>query len=151
MTVPSVYAMQSARLQSCSAVDEAATLSAPGALLIGDAGCASIQRLHSVAYAPGLLLQSGVEPVHAITVALQQQRARGQTVRELHLLAHGRPGELRFGVQWIDAEQLKAHAAELAKWEVETIALWSCHVGADSGFVALFEELSGARVYASTT
>ena len=46
-------------------------------------------------------------------------------------------------------KRLKAHATELASWGVETIALWSCHVGADAGFVALLEELTGARVLAS--
>jgi hypothetical protein len=70
-------------------------------------------------------------------------------VKTLHVLAHGRPGAFRFGDQWIDAESLKAHAAELASWDIETIALWSCHVGADANFVALLEELSGARVLAS--
>ena len=34
---------------------------------------------------------------------------------------------------------------------METIALWSCCVGADAGFVALLEELSGARVLASNS
>ena len=53
------------------------------------------------------------------------------------------------GESWIDAEALKAHAADLASWGVETIALGSCCVGADAGFVALLEELSGARVLAS--
>jgi Ca2+-binding RTX toxin-like protein len=65
------------------------------------------------------------------------------------VLAHGRPGAFRFGEQWVDAEALKAHAAELAQWGVRTIALWSCHLGADANFVALLEELTGARVLAS--
>ena len=70
-------------------------------------------------------------------------------MRTLHLIAHGRPGAFRIGEQWIDAEALKAHSGELASWGVETIALWSCHVSADAGFVALLEELTGARVLAS--
>jgi hypothetical protein len=37
----------------------------------------------------------------------------------------------------------------LASWGGETIALWSCRVGADAGFVALLAELTGARVLAS--
>lgn len=65
-------------------------------------------------------------------------------VGTLHLIAHGRPGAFRIGNVWIDAEALKAHAADLAHWGVETIALWSCHVGADADFVALLAELSGA-------
>jgi Ca2+-binding RTX toxin-like protein len=70
-------------------------------------------------------------------------------VDTLHLLAHGRSGAFRFGDKWIDAEALKAHASDLASWGVETIALWSCRVGADANFVALLEELTGARVLAS--
>lgn len=50
----------------------------------------------------------------------------------LHLIAHGRPGAFWIGDVWIDAEVLKAHAADLAHWDLETIALWSCHVGADA-------------------
>ena len=50
----------------------------------------------------------------------------------------------------MDAEALKAYSADLAGWGVETIALWSCHVGTDANFVALFEELSGAQVLASS-
>jgi Ca2+-binding RTX toxin-like protein len=49
----------------------------------------------------------------------------------------------------VDAAALKADAAELAQWGVRTIALWSCQVGADANFVALLEELTGARVLAS--
>ena len=91
----------------------------------------------------------GQQPLAAIAAALQRRRAEGVPPRTLHLIAHGRPGAFRIGESWIDAEALKAHAAELASWGVETIALWSCHVGADAGFVALLAELTGARVLAT--
>ena len=91
----------------------------------------------------------GQQPLAAIAAALQRRRAEGVPPRTLHLIAHGRPGAFRIGDVWIDAEALKAHAADLAHCGVETIALWSCHVGADAGFVALLAELTGARVLAS--
>ena len=117
-------------------------------LLFGDRGCPQIKAL--VQGARALAISDGAEqPLVAITAALQAKRATGQSAPTLHLIAHGRPGALRFGEQWIDAEALKAHARELAQWGVATIALWSCHVGADANFVALLEELSGARVLAS--
>ena len=129
-------------------------LSAPVAtssLLVADAECGQIQDLISASKAPVLALaaQAQARLFAQISEGLRQQREAGQPVRTLHLIAHGRPGAFRFGDQWVDAEALRAHAAELAHWGVETIALWSCHGGADAGFVALLEELTGARVLAS--
>ena len=98
---------------------------------------------------PRSLLPTQKPPLQQITALLHRRAELRHPVNTLHLLAHGRPGAFRFGDQWIDAEALKAHAAELAQWSVRTIALWSCQVGADANFVALLEELTGARVLAS--
>ena len=68
---------------------------------------------------------------------------------ELHLVAHGAPGQIELG-SGIDRAGLLARAAEISNWGVERIYLWSCRVGADQPFVSLLEELSGARVIAST-
>ena len=130
-------------------------LSAPVAtssLLVADAACGQIQDLISASKAPVLALaaQAQGRVLGQISEGLRQQRKAGVPVRTLHLIAHGRPGAFRIGNVWIDAEALKAHATELVHWGVETIALWSCHVGADAGFVALLEELTGAQVLAST-
>ena len=119
-------------------------------LLYGDRGCPQIKAFVQAAKAVAVANRDGAEqPLVAITAALHAQRATGQPAQTLHLIAHGRPGAFRIGEQWVDAEALKAHAWELAQWGVETIALWSCHAAADAGFVALLEELSGARVLAS--
>ena len=129
-------------------------LSAPVAtssLLVADAECGQIQDLISGSKAPVLALtaQAQGRVFAQISEGLLQQREAGQPIRILHLIAHGRPGAFRIGETWIDADALKAHAADLAHWGVETIALWSCHLGADADFVALLAELSGAQVLAS--
>ena len=82
-------------------------------------------------------------------MALQQQRASGQAVLSLHLVAHGEPGVVWVGDQAIDRADLLANAELLASWRLEQIALWSCHVGADADFIALLEELTGAVVFSS--
>ena len=118
-------------------------------LLLAAAGCPQIEALIKGALLPAELCLEGQNFFHAVTTALAGKRVTGDPPHTLHLLAHGRPGAFSFADQWIDAETLKAHASDLAQWEVETIALWSCHVGADADFVALLEELTGAVVYSS--
>ena len=98
---------------------------------------------------PRSLLPTQKPPLQQITALLHRRAELRHPVDTLHLLAHGRPGAFRFGEQWVDAKALKAYAAELAQWGVRTIALWSCHVGAHANFVALLEELTGARVLSS--
>ena len=117
--------------------------------LVADQSCSQIQALVAGAQ---LKMLDGVQdghPLKGISEGLRQQREAVQPIRTLHLIAHGRPGAFRIGESWIDAEALKAHAADLAHWDLETIALWSCHVGADADFVALLAELTGAQVLAS--
>jgi len=116
---------------------------------VADQSCSQIQALVAGAQLKVLDGAQGGHPLKGISEGLRQQREAAQPIRTLHLIAHGRPGAFRIGDVWIDAEALKAHATELAHWGVETIALWSCHVGADADFVALLAELSGAQVLAS--
>ena len=118
-------------------------------LLVADLHCSQIQGLVAGAQLPVLAGEEPGRPLEWISQGLRQRRAEGDPPRVLHLIAHGRPGAFRLSDQWVDAEALKAHAAELAHWGVETIALWSCCVGADADVVALLEEFTGARVLAS--
>ena len=115
-------------------------------LLVAELHCSQIQALLKGAQLPVLAGEEQGHPLEWISRGLRQRRAEGDPPRVLHLLAHGRPGAFRIGDQWMDAEALETHAAGLADWDVETIVLWSCHGGADAGFVALLEELTGARV-----
>ena len=116
---------------------------------MADQSCSQIQALVAGAQRKVLDGAQNEHPLKGISEGLRQQREAAQPIRTLHLIAHGRPGAFRIGESWIDAEALKAHATELAHWGVETIALWSCHVGADANFVALLAELSGAQVLAT--
>ena len=115
-------------------------------LLIGDGACSQIRELLGASVVPATPLELVRQALSGISAALRQRRNEAGPPRILHLLAHGRPGAFRIGDQWIDADALKAHAGDLASWGVETIALWSCHVGADANFVALLQELTGAQV-----
>ena len=128
---------------SCFAVDSVKAQMVDH-LLVADLHCSQIQALLKGAQLPVLAGGPQGHPLDWISKGLRQQREAGHSVRTLHLIAHGRPGAFRIGNVWIDAEALKVHAADLAHWGVETIALWSCHVGADADFVALLAELSGA-------
>ena len=117
--------------------------------LVADHHCSQIKALVAGAKLKVLVGAQTGHPLVWISEGLREQREAGLPIRTLHLIAHGRPGAFRLGETWIDAEALKAYANELAHWGVETIALWSCHVGADADFVALLAELSGAQVLAS--
>ncbi|MBE9175140.1 DUF4347 domain-containing protein, partial [Synechocystis salina LEGE 06155] len=97
---------------------------------------------------PGItaqVLHSAADGLSQITEILSQ----GHPPTELHLVAHGRAGALLLGGQWIDTAKLLANAQQLAQWQVGRIALWSCEVGQDQGFIALLSELTGAKVFAS--
>ena len=85
----------------------------------------------------------GQDPIAVISAALRQAPSN-----ELHLVAHGAPGQIELG-SGIDRACLLASAAEISNWGVERIYLWSCRVGADLNFISALQELSGARVFAS--
>ena len=118
-------------------------------LVLGDATVPEIRQLLEAAKVPASELNSDLPPLQAITAELSHARSLGQPFDTLHLIAHGQPGVLSFGDQRIDRAALLAHADLLAGWGVNSIALWSCHVGADADFIALLEELTGAVVYSS--
>ena len=82
---------------------------------------------------------------------MQEARLHGTPVSTLHLVAHGRPGALRLGGQWITTTSLLAAADQLASWGVQHIRLWSCHTGAEAAFAVCLSELTGATVLASST
>ncbi|MEB3166162.1 MAG: VCBS domain-containing protein [Cyanobacteriota bacterium] len=67
----------------------------------------------------------------------------------MHLVAHGRPGAIQLGGRWLSRRDLIAGAAELGRWQLRRIALWSCELGQDPALLALLAELSGAEIWAS--
>ena len=118
-------------------------------LILVDGLCPRIGELIPGALQELVALGQGGTPLRQITQELARRRRQGQPVDSLHLVAHGRPGGFQIGGQWVTAAALISQAEELAQWQVSTIALWSCEVGADHNFVALLEELTGSEVLSS--
>lgn len=117
--------------------------------LIADGLCPLIGQLLRGATPASMAIGASFAPLRDIAQYLNNQRLRGLEIHTLHLVAHGRPGGFHLGGQWIEAGTLIAASQELAHWGVKTIALWSCETGMDPAFVALLEELTGAKVWAS--
>ena len=123
--------------------------SSAAALIVADGLCLQIRTLLRAAVVPAEALRHCANPLAHINQLLQQRRRLGQPVQELHLIAHGRPGSLRLGGQWLDARAWRRAASDLAAWNIERLGLWSCDLAADPGAVPLLEALSGASVWAS--
>jgi protocadherin Fat 4 len=75
----------------------------------------------------------------------------------IHIVAHGRPGELSFAAGALNIKTIDQHRAELAQigdalGSDGTIALWSCETGAGwqgACFVEALERATGAEIAAS--
>ena len=116
--------------------------------LIADGTSPEITELAQAASVPAYLIgqqQSATSVLRSMTAAIA-----GLQINTLHLVAHGRPGELQIAGAAIDAHSIKACAQLLAIWRVKDIALWSCEVLQDDALVKTLEQLTGARVHATT-
>lgn len=78
-------------------------------------------------------------PLAAISNELERKCMTNAPVDTVHVVAHGRPGALRIGGQWVDSATLIANAQQLAQWSVRRIELWCCDVARDEAFIALLE------------
>ena len=82
---------------------------------------------------------------------------RGDGLDAIHVIAHGRVGEVSFGAGALSLESLAGHAADLraigqALGNDGKLLLWSCQTGAGargSAFVAALESATGAEVRAA--
>jgi hypothetical protein len=100
-----------------------------------------------------LMLDPGRDVVSQIGSAL----ARMGRVSSLHLISHGRPGQLQLAGQRMDGPLLDARAAEIAAWAPflspgADVLLYGCEVaGTEAGqrLVDRLAELTGADVAAS--
>ena len=90
-----------------------------------------------------LEIRSGQNAIAAITEHLLDN-----DVRELHLIAHGAPGFIQIG-SGITSVDLIACRHELAKWDLDSIVIWSCDVAQDPNFIAQFQEFTGSKVFAT--
>ena len=93
-------------------------------------------------------LQDGQSPLRELTKTLTERRLEKQQVSELHLIAHGSSQGIQLNGEWIEAETLLGHAAELGQWQIDRLVLWCCHIGQNQAFIAILEELTGAEVFA---
>jgi len=126
-----------------------AALKSGPALILADGLSHDLAPLLAGAQLALVTLPPEPDPLAAITDQLQQARCNGAPVSTVHLVAHGRSGAVRLGNRWITTASLVAAATDLALWNVERIALWSCHTGADPDFTATLAELTGAQVLSS--
>ena len=120
-------------------------------LPVADGSCPKIQELLAEALAPVLWLKAGQHPLETVTAALEMRRQQGQPVESLHWVSHGRPGVLQVGAREITRQTLVLHRAELERWGIKNLALWSCRYGAEPETVSLLEEFTGASVFASAS
>jgi Ca2+-binding RTX toxin-like protein len=70
---------------------------------------------------------------------------------KLAIVAHGQPGAIQIGNGKIDRAMLEARSGLLQEWGLDSIALYSCEVGADVEFINRLGELTGAKIAASTS
>ena len=118
-------------------------------LLVADGTCPKIRELLATSQVPVLWLDSHKEPLIAVSQALEKSKANGSPVQTLHWVSHGAPGTLFVGKTTINTKALLHAQQQLASWQLNTIALWSCSTGADHDFITVLEELTGSTVWAS--
>ena len=89
---------------------------------------------------------------------LTQILSRYRHLKALHLIAHGRPGQMQLGQTLVDRAALMAHGAQLRQWRQAftpqaDILVYGCEVAADEagiGFVKALQQLTQADVAASS-
>ena len=118
-------------------------------LLVADGTCPKIRELLATSQAPVLWLDSQQDPLIAISHALEESRANGTPIHTLHWVSHGAPGVLLVGNTTINTKAMLHAQQQLASWQLNTIALWSCSTGADHDFISVLEELTGSTIWAS--
>jgi Ca2+-binding RTX toxin-like protein len=117
-------------------------------LVIFDSQVADLPLLYK-ALLPGSIahtIQPDRDSIDTITHLLTETGAT-----KLAIVAHGQPGAIQIGNGVIDRAMLETRSGLLQEWGVDSIALYSCEVGADTEFINRFAELTGARIAASTS
>ena len=94
--------------------------------------------------AEGYTVSASADAVAEVTRLVARTGAK-----RLAIVAHGAPGVIYLGRQPLNVAVLQDNYALVQAWGLEEIALYSCEVGADANFVAVLEELTGAKVFAS--
>jgi Ca2+-binding RTX toxin-like protein len=117
-------------------------------LVIFDSQVADLPLLYN-ALLPGSIahtIQPDRDSIDHITNLLTQTGAT-----KLAIVAHGQSGAIQIGNGKIDRATLETRSGLLQEWGLDSIALYSCEVGADAEFIKRFSELTGAKIAASTS
>ncbi len=121
----------------------------PTALIVADGSCPQIRDLLARTALPVLWLQATDHPFDILSQELNWRRQLGNPVANLHWISHGSAGQLHVGNHTISSQSLIDRHQQLAQWGLQKLMLWSCSTGAESSFISLLEEFSGATVWAS--
>ncbi|WP_413440338.1 DUF4347 domain-containing protein [Synechococcus sp. MIT S1220] len=121
----------------------------PTALIVADGSCPQIRDLLASTAVPVLWLQGTEHPLDILSQELTWRRQLGNPVANLHWISHGSAGQLHVGNHTISSQSLIDRHQQLAQWGLQELMLWSCSTGAESSFISLLEEFSGATVWAS--
>ncbi|MDB9312478.1 DUF4347 domain-containing protein [Spirulina sp. CS-785/01] len=108
-------------------------------------------------------LVQGVHPATSILILQPQQDSIAQIsqylaqhpkITRLHLLSHGKPGQVQLGATSLTSENLAHYTAQLYPWQIEEILLYGCRVAETAqgrNFVKSFAKITGAKIAASST
>lgn len=113
-------------------------------LVLADLAAPDIAQLLQPSTLPVIDISAADDPLQQVTDLIASLN-----VGTLHVVAHGGPGRIVVGRRVLDAAILREHAALLAQWQVQNIALWVCHAAAGTALVQELARLTGARVHAS--
>ena len=117
--------------------------------VIADGRSVDVAELLKGAKEPVFQIGSTDDPIELISKVLDRQRQEGQSIKELHVIAHGSQEGIHLSDQFIDANELEKNAVELETWNLKRIVLWSCYVGGNSQWIDKLAELTGAEVFSS--
>ncbi len=94
------------------------------------------------------LLLDGLEPSKELCIVDQSaafhdlfKKALASGYERLHLLAHGKPGAIRFGGKWLYAEDFSVESIEKTG-KVPSLHFWSCQTGSGRAGKAFVEHLA---------
>ena len=120
-------------------------VSAATSLVFVDRGVQDYQSL-----VQGLGAQTEVyvlDPTQDAITQITNELLKHSGIESVHILSHGAAGELRLGSQWLGADQLLSHTAQLKSWSQALatgadVLLYGCDVAEGSIGQAFVQELS---------
>ena len=118
-------------------------------LIIADGLCPQIAKLLPGALHEVVALDQCVNPLAAISAILEERRTQGDPIQTLHIIAHGKPGEIHLGGSQVNTACISSNKESLRSWHTETIKIWSCEAGQDLDFIDQLANSTNAEVCAA--